>query len=1225
VDHAFTYRGLPTEFPPRTEHRDYPTPEPEMDMKIPSRQITAISAVTALWLVAAGHLQAQATPAPTAANPETTTEETVVKMSPFYVNASEDIGYRGTATLAGTRIKTDLKNVGSAISVVTEQFLQDTGARNTQDLLVYTTNTEVGGIPGNFAGTGNGQVLDETNLLRSPQTNTRVRGLAAADNTRDYFLTDIPWDSYNVQRIDMQRGPNGILFGLGSPAGIINHTTNGASFKEGTTVEARFGSYGSRRGVLDINHVLLKNELAIRIEGLRDDTEYRQDPAFNLDKRLYTALRYDPSFLNKGSNHGSFRVNYEQGDITADRPRSLPPGDNITPWWSFGKATYDPFKSWVVDTANIGASGDHLKAIPNGSANPAFNPWLGDYGNGNVLGGIYMTFPNQSANAYDTPIRTGELDTPFGRGANGSVVKSIGGIQFNRLGGIIGYSNYAINVPNGNGTFGLPYANLGQYKNTYITDPSIFNFWDKLIDGPNASQWEGFEAFDAAFSQTFLNNRLGIELVYDHQRYHNGQESGGPGNIQIDLNSNLIDGSPNPNVGRPYVDTGSPYGNNSYATKRDDFRVTAFGEFRFTDVMNRSMLTDILGRHVFTALYSTDKKDVEQLSWNRWVADPVYGLNYLNSPYMTDAYRQISEISYIGPSLLNSSSAAGANLSNVAAVQVPPTSGQVRIFDSHWNAPATVGFGDPYTLVRSYYNQIPDGLPGASVQAFNPANYVGWTSVPFSVLNSDTGDINRLYSSAAKSRDKIESKALVWQGFFWDDTLVGTVGIRKDTAKSYAALAPKNADNSANLSSSAYTLPSTPNNVVSGNSTSWSVVAHTPKFIKNKLPAGTDVSVFYNHSSNFQPAAGRVDIMGNPLGAPTGETKDYGFAISTLNDRLSLKVNWYKTTVKGASLDNVLPMYLIGFTEEWGYTFASINRAGLAGDPLGGPSWQWDYFSNPFVGQTGAQAHAVEVAADAAWFANLPPQKFFDAWHIDTSSAAWSNRLQTYVQPQGLTATGDTVSKGTEYELTAQITRNWDLAFNASHDSATRINLGGSLADWINARTAIYHGDAGNIRYWWAGSTDTIHSVWDAQFLSAWKLLLLQQGADVPELRPWHFNIVTNYRFTDGMLKGVNVGGGYRWQDGVIIGYPLMVDPTTGDNTFNLSSPYKGPSETNIDLWVGYERKLTSKIDWRIQLNIRNAFADKKLIPITAQPNGTPAAYRIPDLTSWFITNTFKF
>src|SRR5664280_1802380 len=109
------------------------------------------------------------------------------------------------------------------------------------------------------------------------------------------------------------------------------------------------------------------------------------------------------------------------------------------------------------------------------------------------------------------------------------------------------------------------------------------------------------------FPTPILDNRLGIELAYDFQRYHNGQVSGGPGNIQIDLNTNLIDGSPNPNVGRPYVDTGSSYGNNSYATKRNDFRVTAFGNLNFTDFMSKSLLTDILGRHVFTALYSTDQ------------------------------------------------------------------------------------------------------------------------------------------------------------------------------------------------------------------------------------------------------------------------------------------------------------------------------------------------------------------------------------------------------------------------------------------------------------------------------------------------------------------------------------------------------------------------------------------------------------------------------------------
>lgn len=1156
----------------------------------------------AFGILAAARTFAQtASPAPATDSSKSDSDETIM-LSPFVITAEESTGYRATSTMAGTRIKTDLKDVGSAISVYTAQFLKDTGATNTQSLLVYTTNTEVGGSAGNFAGLGNGQTLDETGTLRSPQTNTRVRGLASADNTRDYFLTDIPWDSYNVDRVDMQRGPNGILFGLGSPAGIINTTTKLADFNNSGSVELRYGSYGSFRTLLDINHVLLKNELAIRLEGLRDKTEYRQDPAFDLDKRFYGALRYDPSFLNKGSAHTSFRINYEKGDVTADRPRVLPPGDNITPWFSsMNKQTFDPFGSWVVDSANVAHSGQHLP-----QAGSVYNPWLSDYGNGQVLGGIYMTATTPGSAVLD-PARTGELDTKFGLNSSGTVDSSIEGIQFNRLGGINGYSSYATNAK-------LKYYDLGQYKNTYITDSSIFDFWNKLIDGPNARQWQDWDAVNTSFSQTFLNNRIGIEAVYDRQHYDDGQVSGGPGNIQIDLNTNLVDGTPNPNVGRPYVNIGASYGNNSYTSLREDFRLTAFGELRATDFMSHNLLSSIIGRHIFTGLYMTDRKDTESRSWNRWVANESYGMNYFNTPYMTDASRQISLISYIGPSLLNASSASGAGLANVGALLTPPTSGTVRVFDSHWNATA-VNPGDPYTTVRSYYNQTPGG--SVTTQSENPANYVGWVSAPYSVLNSDTGDINRLYNYATKNRDKIESKAFVWQGYFWDDTIVGTVGVRKDTARNYTVTAAKNADNSVNVFDSGYQFSSTPNNVVSGNSTTWSVVAHTPRFLREKLPYGLDFSVFYNHSSNFQPAAGRVDVLGRPLGAPTGETKDYGIMISALDEKISFKMNWYKTTVKDASLDNVLPMWQIGAAEQWGYTFAKINQNKY------GPSWQWDYASNPWPGQTSAQAQAIEDKATAAWFANLPSDQFYNAWHIDRSDATWQNRLQTYVQPQGLTATGDTMSKGEEYELTAQITKDWSLTLNASHDTARRVNVGGSLADWVNSRTAVFHGDAGQIRYWWAGSTDTIQSVWDAQFLSAWKLLLLQQNADVPELRPWHFNLVTNYNISKGVMKGFNFGGGYRWEDRVVIGYPVISGST--DSTFDLAHPYKGPTETAIDLWAGYQRKLTAKINWRIQFNVRNAFAKKELIPITTQPDGTPAAYRIPELTTWFVTNTFSF
>jgi hypothetical protein len=57
---------------------------------------------------------------------EDASDEEVVSMNPFAVTSEEDRGYRATSTLAGTRIKTDLKDVGSAISVVTAEFLQDT-------------------------------------------------------------------------------------------------------------------------------------------------------------------------------------------------------------------------------------------------------------------------------------------------------------------------------------------------------------------------------------------------------------------------------------------------------------------------------------------------------------------------------------------------------------------------------------------------------------------------------------------------------------------------------------------------------------------------------------------------------------------------------------------------------------------------------------------------------------------------------------------------------------------------------------------------------------------------------------------------------------------------------------------------------------------------------------------------------------------------------------------
>jgi hypothetical protein len=74
-----------------------------------------------------------------------------------------------------------------------------------------------------------------------------------------------------------------------------------------------------------------------------------------------------------------------------------------------------------------------------------------------------------------------------------------------------------------------------------------------------------------------------------------------------------------------------------------------------------------------------------------------------------------------------------------------------------------------------------------------------------------------------------------------------------------------------------------------------------------------------------------------------------------------------------------------------------------------------------------------------------------------------------------------------------------------------------------------------------------------------------------------------------------------------------------------VGNPYYGPRENTFDLWLGYGRQLTKRIHWRAQINVRNLFATKKLTPVTVQPDGSPAAYKIPEPRVISLTNTFEF
>jgi len=246
-------------------------------------------------------------------------QEEVIELSPFTITADDQSGYQATSTLAGTAIKTDLKDVGSAITVVTREFLEDTGATDAQSLLVYTVSTEIGGALGNF--TGPGASSDEggnSNARANPQSNNRVRGLSTAALTRDYFLTAFGFDSYNTEMVTINRGPNSILFGIGEPGGIVENSLKKARLnRDANQLSFRFGQYGTVRATGDFNRVVIDDALALRFNFLKERVKFRQKPSYEDDTRGYLAGTWKV-FKNDGNRNVGptlFRFNYERASI----------------------------------------------------------------------------------------------------------------------------------------------------------------------------------------------------------------------------------------------------------------------------------------------------------------------------------------------------------------------------------------------------------------------------------------------------------------------------------------------------------------------------------------------------------------------------------------------------------------------------------------------------------------------------------------------------------------------------------------------------------------------------------------------------------------------------------------------------------------------------------------------------------------------------------------------
>jgi outer membrane receptor protein involved in Fe transport len=1108
--------------------------------------------------------------------------EDVVHLTPFVVSTERDNGYAAASTLAGTRLRTDLRDVGAAVSVVTAQFLADTASTNIKDLLVYTTNTEVGGMSGNFSGVDAGGAFSNPDAsFASPNQSTRVRGLAGADLTRDFFPTNISMDTYNTERVDISRGANAILFGLGSPAGIINYQlkTPGLTARK-FRIQGSIGSEDSYRATFDANIPIIKKQLAVRVIGLNDRRYYQQKPAYEQDKRIFASVKWEPRLVKGGLTQ--VQVSYENGKQNSNRPRVTPPHDGLTAW-------YDP---QVLNKLAIDPTLGATPIVTNDAVYAHLN-WPGRW------------YGEQAA-IFTDPMSATQGGNGVPDSMTGSRAAAAGYMQWYA---VADYATKAASplfflnkrhAPDGEAWTGL-------WKIQEILDPTVFDFYNQLLEGPNKKEWGDFDALNISIRQTFFRDAIGFELVYDKQNASRGNFqsiSYDAATILVDMQTKLLDGTPNPNFGRPYYASNS--GGNMSENEREAYRATAFA---IADFRQKNNWLRHLGRHVFTGVYS--KLEVSNFSRGfRGYALDLDANAFDNDPTKV-TYPGFSAAHYLGPSIANLSSPAGAYIGNIKSVQEPLRNGAGLV----WNT-----------------------------------NTAAWAYPTTTVLNW-RDDMDRLYNNTSKLSNRTDSHAVVWQAYLFKDLLVGTVGWRQDEYSVYDAgpaphvpitdqFDPYNPD---------WVLPSSPASRFKDSTVSWSVVGHAPQFIKRWLPRGTDFSLSYNESQNFRPSAAVTDVYGVPFDPPSGTTRDCGIIISLANNKLNLRINKYKTEQKNDSVTvyntfwpgNDVTRMLNGMRYSNTSDYLVNKWFGFEPDDPRYLPIRASWTSNP--GAVNPTLTTAEATYRANWFKERTREEWL--WRVDPKLVESWNFVQaanggnwSCTRPFGVGNVADTISEGWEFEATYNPVKNWRIALNVAQQKASKANVAADFAAFIDANYPIWTDGDGNL----ATNTRAQNGFEDIPYYNGsygttfggqtlknmyvpYMNALAAEGMPVQELRQWRANLVTTYDFKNGIIKGFSVGGSVRWQDKVAIGYPAIKN-SVGTWVYDARNPYHGPTLTNYDVWFRYGRKiLRNKISWSVQLNIRDIFGSKKLIPLSAQPNGEIASARIPQPNTWTLTNTFDF
>ena len=215
-----------------------------------------------------------------------------------------------------------LINVPQSASIITDDDIRRQGFRQIGDIVRYT--------PGVNTSQGEGH-----------RDSVVFRGVRS---TADFFLDGVRDDVqyyrslYNVEQVEVLRGPNALLFGRGGTGGIINRVTKKATLGETFgSFDLGADSFGASDIAADYN-VPTGENVALRINFHADSLDNHRD-FYDGDR-----IGFNPTMKVQLSPETTLELSYEYADHERFIDRGIPT-ENGRPKGAFEKITFG-------DTAN---------------------------------------------------------------------------------------------------------------------------------------------------------------------------------------------------------------------------------------------------------------------------------------------------------------------------------------------------------------------------------------------------------------------------------------------------------------------------------------------------------------------------------------------------------------------------------------------------------------------------------------------------------------------------------------------------------------------------------------------------------------------------------------------------------------------------------------------------------------------------------------------------------